>query len=188
MLLDAHVTTPTSIYGCKRCKASYLVLKIPFKEQKPTMTLFGEDSTCCFAKNTSHDHEKTFSSLKNFFRKSQSTATEHEPRNKNYSVWRLSTVSSHWLRNWARFSTFDSLHRFSTYIQATLSSQFSKKESSGLLTLVQTLSFWLQKISYNKWQQVPAKFFGQLGNCCCPKDKNLWTIIWPKSIPLQPTK
>ena len=31
----------TSFYDCKKCKACYHVLNIPFKDQKPTIMLFG---------------------------------------------------------------------------------------------------------------------------------------------------
>ena len=31
----------TSFYDCKKCKACCHVLNIPFKDQKPTITLFG---------------------------------------------------------------------------------------------------------------------------------------------------
>ena len=34
---------------CKKCKAWCLVLNIPFKDQKPTIMLFGGDGTHCFA-------------------------------------------------------------------------------------------------------------------------------------------
>ena len=35
----------TSFYDCKKCKACCNVLIIPFKDQKPTIMLFGEDGT-----------------------------------------------------------------------------------------------------------------------------------------------
>ena len=35
----------TSSYDCKKCKACYNVLNIPFKDQKPTNMLFGGDGT-----------------------------------------------------------------------------------------------------------------------------------------------
>ena len=37
----------TSFYDCKKCKACCHVLKIPFKEQKPTIMLLGGDGTHC---------------------------------------------------------------------------------------------------------------------------------------------
>ena len=43
----------TSFYDCKKCKACYHVLNIPFKDQKPTIRLFGGDGTHCFARKTS---------------------------------------------------------------------------------------------------------------------------------------
>ena len=43
----------TNFYDCKKCKACCHVFKIPFKDQKPTVMLFGGDGTHCFAKKTS---------------------------------------------------------------------------------------------------------------------------------------
>ena len=40
----------SSFYDCKKWKASCHVLNIPFKKQMPTLTVFGVDGTCCFAK------------------------------------------------------------------------------------------------------------------------------------------
>ena len=39
----------TSFYDCKKCKACCNVLNIPFKDQKPTIMLFGGDGSHCFA-------------------------------------------------------------------------------------------------------------------------------------------
>ena len=72
----------TSFYDCKKCKASCHVLKIPFKDQKPTIMLFGGDGTHCFAKKSSRDYEKEEPSpfLKKFLRQSQPSASEREPK------------------------------------------------------------------------------------------------------------
>ena len=48
----------TSFYDCKKCKACCHVLNIPFKDQKPTIMLFGGDGTQFFARKTSRDYEK----------------------------------------------------------------------------------------------------------------------------------
>ena len=48
----------TSFYDCKKCKTCCNVLNIPFRDQKPTIMLFGGDDTHCFARKTSHDFEK----------------------------------------------------------------------------------------------------------------------------------
>ena len=45
-----------SSYECKQCKACSHVLSIPFKDQKPCVTLFGW--TYCFRKNTKSDYQK----------------------------------------------------------------------------------------------------------------------------------
>ena len=48
----------TNFYDCKKCKACCNVLNIPFKYQKPTVMLFGNDGTHCFARKTSRDYQK----------------------------------------------------------------------------------------------------------------------------------
>ena len=64
------------------------MLEFPFKDQKPTLTLIGGDATCCFAKRTSHDYEKSSPLQKKFLRQSQSTTTEPEPKKKQkLSIW-----------------------------------------------------------------------------------------------------
>ena len=45
-----------STYQCKQCKACSHVLNIPFKDQKPWVTLFGW--TYCFRKKTKSDYQK----------------------------------------------------------------------------------------------------------------------------------
>ena len=72
----------TSFYDCKKCKACCHVLNIPFKDQKPTIMLFGGDGTHCFAKKTSRDYEKGKPSpfLKKFLRQSQASTSEPEPK------------------------------------------------------------------------------------------------------------
>ena len=72
----------TSFYDCKKCKACCNVLNIPFKEQKPTIMLFGGDGTHCFARKTSPDYEKEKQSpfLKKVLRQSQPRASEPEPK------------------------------------------------------------------------------------------------------------
>ena len=74
-------TNKTSFYDCKRCKACCNVLNIPFKDQKPTIMLFGGDGTHCFAKKTSGDSEKEKASpfLKKFLR--QPLPSKSEPKN-----------------------------------------------------------------------------------------------------------
>ena len=48
----------TSFYDCKKCKACCNVLNVPFKDQKPTIMLFGGDGTNSFAKQTCCNYEK----------------------------------------------------------------------------------------------------------------------------------
>ena len=72
----------TSFYDCKKCKACCHVLNIPFKDQKPTIMLFGGDGTHCFARKTSRDYEKEKPSpfFKKFLRQSQPSTHEPEPK------------------------------------------------------------------------------------------------------------
>ena len=72
----------TSFYDCKKCKACCHVLNIPFKDQKPTIMLFGGDGTHCFARKTSRDYEKGKPSpfWKKFLRQSQTSTSEREPK------------------------------------------------------------------------------------------------------------
>ena len=72
--------TTTDIYDCKKCKACCHVLNIPFKDQKPTIMLFGCDGTHCIARQTSRNYEKEKPSpfLKKFLRQSQPGTSEPE--------------------------------------------------------------------------------------------------------------
>ena len=68
----------TSFYDCKNCKACCNVMNIPFRDQKPTIMLFG--GFHCFARKTSSDYEKPSPFLKRFLRQSQPSTSEHEPK------------------------------------------------------------------------------------------------------------
>ena len=70
----------TSFYDCKKCKACFHVFNIPFKDQKPTIMLFGGDGTHFFARKTSNDYEKPSPFLKKFLRQSQPSTSEPEPK------------------------------------------------------------------------------------------------------------
>ena len=71
-----------NFYDCKKCKTCCNVLNILFKDQKPTILLFGVDVTHCFARKTSRDYEKEKPSpfLKKFLRQSQPSTPEPEPK------------------------------------------------------------------------------------------------------------
>ena len=59
----------TGFYDCKKCKAFCHVFNIPLKDQKPTIMLFGDNGTHCFARKTSRDYERKLSPfLKKFLR------------------------------------------------------------------------------------------------------------------------
>ena len=72
----------TSFYDCKKCKACCNILNIPFKDQKPTIMLFGGDGTHCFARKTSRDYDKEKPSpfVVKFLRQSQPSTSEPEPK------------------------------------------------------------------------------------------------------------
>ena len=71
----------TNVYDCKKQKACCNVLSVPFKDQKPTIMLFGGDGTHCFPKETSRDYEKKPSRfLKKFFRQPDPSTSELEPK------------------------------------------------------------------------------------------------------------
>ena len=66
----------------KKCRTCCHVLNIPFKDQKPTIMLFGGDGTHCSARKTSRDYEKGKASpfLKKLLRQSQPSTPEPEPK------------------------------------------------------------------------------------------------------------
>ena len=78
----------TSFYDCKRCEACCHVLINPFKDQKPTIMLFGGDGTHCFERKTSHDSEKEKPSpfLKKFLSQSQPSTSEPETKQRTNRV------------------------------------------------------------------------------------------------------
>ena len=88
----------TSFYDCKKCKACCHVLNIPFKDQKPTIMLFGGDGTHCFARKTSRDYEKPCPFLKKFLRQSQPSTSEPEPKKGQIkSTYGINVSVSYWL-------------------------------------------------------------------------------------------
>ena len=48
----------SSFYDCTKCKACGHILNVPFRNQKPTILLFGGYGTYCLARKTSRDYEK----------------------------------------------------------------------------------------------------------------------------------
>ena len=70
----------TSFYDTKKCKVCCHVLNIPFKDQKPTIMLFGGDGAHCFAGKTSRDYEKPSPFFNKFLRQSQPSTSEPEPK------------------------------------------------------------------------------------------------------------
>ena len=72
--------TTTSFYDCRKCKACWHFLNIPFQVQNPTNMLFGGDCTNCFARKTNRDYEKGKSSpyLKKFLCQSDPSRSQYE--------------------------------------------------------------------------------------------------------------
>ena len=92
----------SSIYDCEKCKVCYHVLNIPFKDQKPTIMLFGGDGTHCFV----WKNERRFATsgkpspiLKKLFCRSQSSTPELEPakKGKKQSLYGIIVSTPHWL-------------------------------------------------------------------------------------------
>ena len=110
----------TSFYDCKNCKTCCHVLKIPFKDQKPSTMPFGGDGTHCFARKTSRDYEKEEPSpfSKKFFHQSQSSTSELEPKKgRSYSIYRIIVSTPHWLIQLLRTSFTFSFYTISVYFK-----------------------------------------------------------------------
>ena len=71
-----------TFYDGKKCEYCCHVLNVPFKDQKPTIILFGGDGTHCFARKTSRDYEEEKPSpfLKKYLRQSQPGKSERAPK------------------------------------------------------------------------------------------------------------
>ena len=89
----------TSFYDCKKSKACCHVLNIPFKDQKPTIMLFGGDGTHCFARKTSRDYKKEKSSpfLKKFLRQSGPSTFACTKKGQSESKYGINVSISCWL-------------------------------------------------------------------------------------------
>ena len=137
----------TSFYGCKKCKACCHVLKIPFKDQKPTIMLFGGDGTHCFARKTSRDYEKPSPFSKKLLHQWQPGTSEREPKKGKSSPKMEQTYPfpfgrwfeqhSHFSNNFVHFQSTINLHP--TYTKSSWSSQSPTTKSSGLSILDPTL-------------------------------------------------
>ena len=70
-----------STYECKQCKACSHVLNIPFKDQKPCVTLFGW--TYCFRKKSKLDYQKEKLSplMRQYIRQSKLSTTKADEAN-----------------------------------------------------------------------------------------------------------
>ena len=111
----------TSFYDCKKCKACCYILNVPFKDQKPTIMLFGVDGTHCFARKTSRDYkkEKRSPNKKKFLRQSDSSTSELEQKKgRRYSFYGIIVSTPHWLIQLTKTSFTFSFYRLSGYIKA----------------------------------------------------------------------
>ena len=58
MCVYVSTNKTSSFDDCKKSNACWHALNNPFKDQKPTIILFGADGTHCFARKTSRDYKK----------------------------------------------------------------------------------------------------------------------------------
>ena len=98
----------TSFYDCKECKAFCNVLNFAFKDQEPTIMLFGGDGTYCFARKRSRDYKKE--KLSPFLKK---FSANHNQAHPNLNQKRLKRVQI-WNKR-IRFLLADDLSDISTF-------------------------------------------------------------------------
>ena len=139
----------TRFNDCKKCKACCNVLNIPFKDQKLTIMLFGDDGTHCFARKTSRDYEKEKPApfLRKFLRQSQPGTSEPELKKVKMSPdmeQRYAFPIDWWFEQHIpfpnRFIQFEStVNLHPTYTKSSWPSQSQTTESNGLSILDPTL-------------------------------------------------
>ena len=124
----------TSFYDCKKCIASCNVLNIPFKDQKPTIMLFGGDGTHCFARKTSRDYEKK--AILIFEENFPPFTTKHirtwTKKGRSFSIYGIIVSTPHWLIQLTKTSFTLSIYTLSVYIKATWFSQSPRTVLSGI--------------------------------------------------------
>ena len=138
----------TSFYDCKKCKACCHVLNIPFRDQKPTILLFGVDGTHCFARKTSRDYEKEKPSpfWRNFSANQSHAHTNlNQKRVNRVQIWnkRICFLLANDLSNIFVFSndfiqfqsTVNQSNLHPTYTKSSWSSQSPLTKSSALSIL-----------------------------------------------------
>ena len=139
------INRTTSFYDCKKCKACCHVLNIPFKDQKPSINLFGGDGTHCFARRTSCNYkkEKTISIFKKI---SPPIKTKHirtwTKKGRNYSIFGIIVSTPHWFTQLTKTSFTFSFYTISVYVKATWFSQSPTTVLSGLSFLDQIQWLW----------------------------------------------
>ena len=159
----------TSFYDCKECKACWLVLNIPFKDQKPTIMLFGGDGTHCFAGKTSSEYEKPSPFSKKFLRQSQTSTPKKVNSSPNMELTYPFSIGW-WFEPHIQFSNHffqfqSTVNRYSTYIQLTGNQDH---------------------LSLQRRNPVDSRFWFRLCYYCCkwcgPKYNNQFTRSTPSSL------
>ena len=179
-------TNPTtSFYDCKKCKACCHVLNIPFKDQKPTIMLFGGDGTHCFARKTSRDYEKEKPSpfLKKLLRQSQPSTSEPEP--KKVQIWSPKNMESKirskkWVQIWIKRIRYLLVDNWSNIFifQIIL---FEPTVNRSIL--ISELEEKYDLLSFQRRNPVDSRFWSPLCYYCSiwsrPKHNNQLTINTP---------
>ena len=111
----------SKFYVCKKCKACSHVLNTPFKDQKPTIKLFGGDGTHCIARKTSRDYERETISV---YEEIPPPITIKHTRiwakkSKNRPIYSIILSTPHWLIQLTKNSFPFSFDTLSVYSKAT---------------------------------------------------------------------
>ena len=124
-------------YESLQCIACCHVLKIPLKDQNPTIMLFGCDGTYLLVEKTSRDYQKTISVYEEEPSSRQSHSVETEPvaKGKNRSFFGIFVSILPWLIQLTENSFPLSLFTLLACSKATWFSQSSTTVLSGLAVL-----------------------------------------------------
>ena len=165
-------TETTSFYDCRKCKACCNVLNTPFRDQKPTIMLFGGDGTHCFARKTSRGYEKGKPSpfLRNF-------SANHNQAHPNLSQKRTNRVQI-WNKP-IRFLLADDLSHILIF-------QIILFNFNLLLTYTQVTQNHHDLLSLQRRNPVDSRFWTRLCYYCSiwsrPKYSNQLTNNTPSSL------
>ena len=157
----------TSFYDCKSGKPAATFWIFPWRTQNRHICCFFCDGTNCFARKTSRDYEKEKPSpfLKNFFRQSQPSTSEPEPKKFKMSPNMEKTYPfpiGWWVERNIHFSN-QFIQFQSTVNRSNLTSQL--KQNHDLLSLQRRnpvdSRFW-SRLCYNCSERSRPKFNNQL--------------------------